>query len=102
MRKDTVLFQLKRAIIESGYKQSFLARQVGIDENKLTKAITGRCQLADGEKQKLADVLSKRVDELVPYTDADTTFAKRQNAMVLSKQIQAKQGASMVWCEETK
>jgi len=63
------LFQLKRAIIESGYKQAFLARQVGIDENRLTKAITGRCQLSEGEKQKLADVLSKKVDELFPQSE---------------------------------
>lgn len=59
-----ILFELKKAILESGLKQTFIARQLGIDETTLSKKIHGYLPILDKEKKPLAEILGKDVAEL--------------------------------------
>jgi transcriptional regulator with XRE-family HTH domain len=66
-----VLPKLKLAILESGFKQRFVARKSGLSENRLTCAVTGRCQLTEGERERVAEVLGKEVSELFGPADEE-------------------------------
>lgn len=61
-----MLFELKKAVLESGYKQVFVAQQAQIAESRLTRCITGRGKLTGDEKKRLAKVLGKNTSELFP------------------------------------
>ena len=61
-----ILFELKKAVLESGYKQLFIAQKAEIAESRLTRCITGRGRLTKDEKKRLAKALSKTVVELFP------------------------------------
>ena len=64
MEVNMILFELKKAILEKGLKQTFIARQLGIDETTLSKKIHGYLPIFDQEKKDLAVILGKDVDDL--------------------------------------
>ena len=59
-------FELKRTILESGLKQVYLAKKVGIDPTLLSKKIHGYYPLTEIERKRLAEILNRRPDELFP------------------------------------
>lgn len=61
-----IFFELKKTILESGYKQGYLAWLLGMDETLFSKAIHGHRTLSERQKEKLAQFLGKRVKELFP------------------------------------
>jgi transcriptional regulator with XRE-family HTH domain len=61
-------FDLKEAILKSGYKQVFIARETKIDETLLSKIIHGGREASDENKKALSDFLKYTVDELFPKT----------------------------------
>lgn len=56
--------ELKVAAIRDGRRQYEIARAAGIEETRLSKVMHGRVQLTEEEKNRLAAVLGRRVDEL--------------------------------------
>lgn len=65
-----ILFQLKRAILESGLKQAFIARQIGLDDTTLSKKLHGYRPMTDNEKRSIAKLLRKNVCDLFPQLDS--------------------------------
>ena len=59
---------LKAAIHASGYRQGFIAKQVGMHETQLSHIIVGRREATDDQKKALADLLHKPVLDLFPAT----------------------------------
>lgn len=59
-----IQFGLKKAILESGLKQSFIAQKVGIDQTTLSKKINGHIRFEDKEKIRIAKVLDQSIYEL--------------------------------------
>jgi hypothetical protein len=64
-----IYFALKRAILESGLKQTFIARKVGLDPTLFSKKINRYRPMTQKEKEKLAKILGKRITELFPTGD---------------------------------
>lgn len=64
-----ILFDLKRAIIKSGFKQGFIAQRAGIEETRLSKAIYGHRMLSRSDKQRLAQALDLKVEDLFPQKE---------------------------------
>jgi plasmid maintenance system antidote protein VapI len=62
------LFELKKAILDSGFKQTYLASLIGIDQTLFSKAIHGHRTLSENQKVRLAQFLRKEVAELFPDT----------------------------------
>jgi hypothetical protein len=63
---NMILFDLKKAIIKSGLKQGYIARQAGIEETRLSKAIHGHRPLSKNDEKNLAKALGMRVEDLFP------------------------------------
>lgn len=57
---------LKKAIVESGLKQTFLSEKAGIDNGVLSHAIYGRRELDSEKKTRLAEILGRTLEELFP------------------------------------
>jgi len=53
-------FELKRAILESGLKQIFIARKLGLDPALLSKKLNGYRPITQTEKKQLAEILKRR------------------------------------------
>jgi len=66
-----MLFELKKAILETGYKQKFIAELAGLNEKKLSNALTCRCQLTESEKKKLAEILDEDPTNLFPEVNRE-------------------------------
>ena len=71
---NMVLFDLKQAIIKSGFKQGFIAQRAGIEETRLSKAIYGHRRLSKNYKQRLAQALDLRVKDLFPQIKKSEQF----------------------------
>jgi transcriptional regulator with XRE-family HTH domain len=56
--------KLKVAILSSPWKQFRLAEAAGIGENRLSKIVGGHAKATRGERERLAEVLQVRVEEL--------------------------------------
>jgi hypothetical protein len=61
-----IYFELKRAILESGLKQTFIAGKVGLDPVLFSKKVNGYRPMTQAEKEQLAEILGKRIGELFP------------------------------------
>lgn len=64
-----VHFELKRAILKSGLKQTFIARTMGLDPNLFSKKLNGYRPMTQNEKEKLAKFLGKEISDLFPVGD---------------------------------
>ena len=50
-------FELKRAILNSGFKQDYIARRLGLEPTILSKKIHGRIKITEDEKHDLSRLL---------------------------------------------
>jgi transcriptional regulator with XRE-family HTH domain len=57
-------WELLRAIEAAGYTQRSLAEFVGMHESEMSKIVNGRLLPRDDEKQRIANVLGKKVREV--------------------------------------
>ncbi len=57
-------WELKKAIVEKGYRQNWLANKIGIDSAILTKYITGERIVPDEKKIIIADLLGCAVNDI--------------------------------------
>jgi DNA-binding XRE family transcriptional regulator len=55
---------LKKQILKSGYKQSYIATQTGIPYQTLTAYITGRRNPSQKNKEKLANILNCKIGDI--------------------------------------
>lgn len=55
---------LKEYITKSGFKQSYIAAKIGISENALTAYITGRRNPKSKTKEKLANILNCKIEDI--------------------------------------
>lgn len=61
---------LKVAIIEAGWVQIELANKLGIHESTFSKIVNGHLEPSDEQKQAIARVLGRTVDQLFPEVAA--------------------------------
>ena len=67
-----IISPLKIAILESGFKQKFVAQRAGLTENRLACAVIGRLELTPDEQKRVAKILAKPISKLFPEkTDDD-------------------------------
>ena len=64
MEKYNYNWELKKAIVENGYRQNWLANKIGIDSAVLTKYITGERIVPDEKKIIIADLLGCAVNDI--------------------------------------
>lgn len=57
-------FKVKKIILESGLKQSYIAQQLGIDQGQLSKKIYGHMMFSESERARLAEILGTTEKEL--------------------------------------
>ena len=57
-------FELKKAILESGLKQGFIARKAGIEQTIFSKKINGHTPMTKAEKSRVAQVLRLPIKQL--------------------------------------
>lgn len=62
--QSKINIKLKTSIILSGYTQRQLSEQIGIKEQVISGAIHERLLLSESEKQKIADALGRRPEDL--------------------------------------
>jgi plasmid maintenance system antidote protein VapI len=55
---------LKKAILDSGLKQFFLAKRIGVEPTIFSKKVNGHLPITDDEKQLLAEVFGLDVNDL--------------------------------------
>ena len=55
-------FYIKKAILESGLKQIFIAREMQLDPTILSTKIHGYIVLKESEKKRLAEILALPLD----------------------------------------
>ena len=63
-------FELKKAILESGLKQGFIARKVGIEQTIFSKKINGHIPMTKPEKSRVAQVLRLPIKQLFEQEDS--------------------------------
>ena len=61
-----IYFTLKQAILESGLKQGFIAKQVGLAPNLFSKKLNGYRPMRQEEKEELAKILGRKISDLFP------------------------------------
>lgn len=66
--------KLKEQILKSGYKQSYLASELGISENTLSSYISGRRNPRVDKAQKLANLLNCRIEDIFFAKDKHNVY----------------------------
>ena len=66
MEKIQMSLNLKLAVIKSGKYQFEIALEAGISEVKFSKILKGRIEPNQNEKDKIAKVLGRPINELFP------------------------------------
>lgn len=60
----------KRAVLRSGLKQTFIAREMGIHTSRLSRVLNGHMDATETEKRLLAATLRCSVSDLFPEAEA--------------------------------
>ena len=64
MRERKYNWGLKKAIVESGLRQNFIANKISVDGAILTKYITGERIAPDEKRAMIADILNCEIDDI--------------------------------------
>ena len=66
-----ILHRLKQEILESGLKQNYIARQVGLDPTTFSKKLHGYISMTEDEKLLVSLVLRKSVEDIFYLEDLE-------------------------------